>query len=832
MEQKVVTSQEISQLIDSNSRMLDFLVKSIFDTTSKPVLVVSKLSIVHSNISAVKVFGYSPKSLKELLITDIFEFETPGQRQNFVALFGSQKKNHQDVERCKVKQKNGKSIWVTPNVRRCLWNGKTAFFVSLIPVENVDDERNDSVNELELLALKNIDLAFWDYHPHKNQAYFSSGYTRALGYNSFESELTLSFWKTTLHPDSLADFSQNMLYTKSIQEPSFIWEYRIKNREGNYLWMRNQNQVIEWSKAGTPTRIVGVHTCIDEYKTVEMEKDSLQQTLTGFIKCTKEGVILLDERGVVVDWNQSMEVILQIKRDAAIGKAIDILCSPVDDTKLNGQSLLEELKELVSSIIRNGKNPIEHKCHEVKVSYSDESLLVFSVSLSIIHTQNGHRIAVTVKDVTESRHNNIKIEKSEERLKLALSAGNVGIWDYDFLTNVQYFSPMTFKLFGYLPGEVEPTEEFLKSIIHPEDTDRVSQQLNAFFVSGETLETELRTQRKDGSYIWILSKNRMIRNERGKKIRVTGTITDISRQKRNEIQLRQSQEHLTKNLRQHEILSEISYLLNSNKNFSTTINEVIKVIGRFTKASRVYIFENNQGKGITVNTFEWCNEGIEPQIDKLQDVPLDIITDWSRDTDYMTSRNLSEDLPPGFADMMIAQEIKSFIIFPLQIAGRSFGYIGFDECTYERAWERSEIELLKTISNLISFYYEREAIKKQHQLNEERVRELTDKLPQIIFEVSLTGRIIFLNQTGCFFFGISKEQVEAGEHIWHLFPLREIIKMKNMRDKVLEAIDLEPIRLEVQTAENHLKPMVFYIRPLVEGSEITSFSGIALQPED
>jgi PAS domain S-box-containing protein len=115
--------------------------------------------------------------------------------------------------------------------------------------------------------------------------------------------------------------------------------------------------------------------------------------------------------------------------------------------------------------------------------------------------------------------------------------------------------------------------------------------------------------------------------------------------------------------------------------------------------------------------------------------------------------------------------------------------------------------------------------------NEERYRELTEKLPQIIFEVSHDGRIDFLNLTGCDFFGVTKDQVEKGLFVWNLFPLREVVKMKNLRNNIIIASDLEPIRLEVKTAEKHIKPMVFFIRPRMEGGEFINFTGIALQPE-
>lgn len=47
------------------------------------------------------------------------------------------------------------------------------------------------------------------------------------------------------------------------------------------------------------------------------------------------------------------------------------------------------------------------------------------------------------------------------------------------------------------------------------------------------------------------------------------------------------------------------------------------------------------------------------------------------------------------------QEIKSIIVYPLNVGDRFFGFIGFDECSRIKQWERSELELLRTITGMI-----------------------------------------------------------------------------------------------------------------------------------
>jgi len=90
---------------------------------------------------------------------------------------------------------------------------------------------------------------------------------------------------------------------------------------------------------------------------------------------------------------------------------------------------------------------------------------------------------------------------------------------------------------------------------------------------------------------------------------------------------------------------------------------------------------------------------------------LDIVGNWAGESEYMISWNLAADLPSDFAELMIDQGMKSFLIFPLKISNLVFAHIGFDNCDHQRIWTKPEIDLLKTISNLISFSFKREQIK-------------------------------------------------------------------------------------------------------------------------
>jgi PAS domain S-box-containing protein len=826
-------SGKTSLLIDENIKLLDQLIKQIIDSSPKKLLIISDNKIVYANPKTIKALGINHKETKEIPVNEVLSSLQGGlQISHYLGMSASLRKTFTDDEPVKLLGKNGKEQWFRPSIRRCFWKGKSSIILALNDIDQpkLTDDSDQIKLQRNILALKASNQCVWDFNINNQNLYICSEFWAMLGHKPQDKSNNITAWQKLLHADSLESYTKLIESLKSKRDLPHTWEYRIKNKNNQYNWFVALWQVVEWDKFGTPLRLVGIHMDIDERKRTEIEREEHQKMLSGFIANSLDGLVIIDETGIVKEWNPVQEAITLINRKTMLDRSIWEIFQSFSATADPTAEYVGQLKDIFATLTHTGQNPWEGQVVSSTLNIKNQSPKLLQHTVFTIKTQNGVKVAITVNDVTESETYRIKIAKSEERLKLALAAGNVGIWDLDLITGEEYFSPMTFTIFGYRPLEVTPHDGFWKEIIHPDDIDWVVQKVKEFHLSGTSLEIELRMKKKDGSFIWVLSKNRILRDNQNKALRATGTISDITRQKNTEAELRQNEESLKKNLAQHEVISEVSYILNTNKSFREKNNEVITLLGEFTNSSRVYIFEDNPQRGITVNTHEWCNDDIEPQIDNLQDVPLSMVTDWVKDKEYLVSHDLEKDLPPAFAKMMIAQGIQSFMLFPLQVSGKSFGYIGFDECTTPRIWERHEIELLKTISNLISFSYERQIVQAQNKENEERYRELTEKLPQIIFEVSLEGRIDFLNQTGCDFFGISKERVKDGLFLGDIFPKRTLLIMRQLRNVVVNATSLEPITLEVETKEHYTELLTIYLRPRMVSGEIVNFSGIALQP--
>ncbi len=135
-------------------------------------------------------------------------------------------------------------------------------------------------------------------------------------------------------------------------------------------------------------------------------------------------------------------------------------------------------------------------------------------------------------DVTEKRLMEEELKASEEKFRLAMEASSDGLWDWNILTGVVYFSPAFANILE--EDHIEPVYESWESRLHPADKERTLASLKEH-ISGKTSHwrVETRLKRSDGSWKWVMDRGSVVEwDDAGKPARMIGSIVDISEQKR------------------------------------------------------------------------------------------------------------------------------------------------------------------------------------------------------------------------------------------------------------------------------------------------------------
>ena len=147
----------------------------------------------------------------------------------------------------------------------------------------------------------------------------------------------------------------------------------------------------------------------------------------------------------------------------------------------------------------------------------------------------------TYTDITEMRRQADAIRAAENRWSFALDSAGQGVWDFNVRTRTSYYSPMWKALLGYADDEIGIDDSgYWLTLVHPDDLPAVA-EANRRHLCGESdrFECEFRMAHKDGHWVWILDRGRVIeRDADGAPVRMIGTHTDISRQKEAEQEIR------------------------------------------------------------------------------------------------------------------------------------------------------------------------------------------------------------------------------------------------------------------------------------------------------
>jgi PAS domain S-box-containing protein len=145
---------------------------------------------------------------------------------------------------------------------------------------------------------------------------------------------------------------------------------------------------------------------------------------------------------------------------------------------------------------------------------------------------DSERVLILSRDISERKQGELALRESEERYSLAAQGANDGLWDWDITANKVYFSPRWKEMLGYAADDVGDTPKEWLSRLHPEDLERVQEEIDAH-LEGKTanFESEHRLRHKDGSYRWVLSRAVAVRGSdvgASKATRMTGWMTDSS----------------------------------------------------------------------------------------------------------------------------------------------------------------------------------------------------------------------------------------------------------------------------------------------------------------
>ena len=151
--------------------------------------------------------------------------------------------------------------------------------------------------------------------------------------------------------------------------------------------------------------------------------------------------------------------------------------------------------------------------------------------LERLNAELEHRVRARTSELEEST---ARLVESEQRRSMAIAAGKMGSWDWDWVNGDWMWDEGQYQICGVDPQHFQLTSENIQSLLHPQDALQLRRAFAQFAKGAKSYETEFRLKRPDGEIRWCVGTAAATIDRNGRVVRVSGVTVDITERKRAE----------------------------------------------------------------------------------------------------------------------------------------------------------------------------------------------------------------------------------------------------------------------------------------------------------
>jgi PAS domain S-box-containing protein len=312
-----------------------------------------------------------------------------------------------------------------------------------------------------------------------------------------------------------------------------IFENMVVTKSGKEKLVRWHNTFI----CDASNRIVGTLASGEDITERKRAEERLQQSERDLKQAQQVGKIgswRWDIKSNHLEWSDEMYHIFDIDKKTFTGYLPDVITQaihPDDRAKVEASN---------NSVSQKGK-PI---ALEYRIVLPDQSIrVVWGEAGELIRDEQGQPAVLTgiVQDITERKHSEEQLYQSEERLLLATNAASIGVWDWDIVHNNLVWDESMYRLYGIHQGDFAGAYQAFLACVHPDDAERVDQDVQAAIRGEKEYAPEFRIVWPDHSIRFIQANSKTFLDQDGNPQRMIGTNIDITERKQAEEALRKSE---------------------------------------------------------------------------------------------------------------------------------------------------------------------------------------------------------------------------------------------------------------------------------------------------
>ena len=249
----------------------------------------------------------------------------------------------------------------------------------------------------------------------------------------------------------------------------------------------------------------------------------VENSIHAFFLTTSDGKILETNQAAIDLFEYTAEEFKQLKNRQIIDNTFAVLLSGKQLCEKNGFTVTE-----ATGIKKSGLR------------------FAIEISATVFTDFSGDiKYSSIISDITVRKKAEAALQLSNERYNLVVKATKDLVWDWDLVTGEIYRSGNSLmNVYGHSSNDHIKKNKDWASFIHPLDKDRIKAQIDYYIDSAgeEDFNLEYRFRREDGTYMYINDKGYIIRNTKGKAIRIIGAAEDITERKKTALAIEESEQ--------------------------------------------------------------------------------------------------------------------------------------------------------------------------------------------------------------------------------------------------------------------------------------------------
>jgi PAS domain S-box-containing protein len=501
---------------------------------------------------------------------------------------------------------------------------------------------------------------------------------------------------------------------------------------------------------------------VNNRKIIKLFEEIFQKKFSSLEETSRKYKILLENSNdliIIINENFKFEYINQSVHYEKLGYTF---------SELIGTSVLDIIHpEDKKKILEASKKGFENGKFnsKVRIKHCEGKYLWVEVRGTSFRDPGGREKAIVVsKDISDQKEISLKLRKSEKKYKnLVENLFNVAMI-INLKGDILYVSPQIKSIFGYKESDLIGKKIF--EYIHPEDLPYVLEQFKELLTQKKLLSAEYRAKSKQGQYLWVQSKGKVI-DFADEKV-IIGTMRNINEKKIAQDKLRESKRRL-----RLFIDSSPDMFFLKNKNLKYLL--VNKVNAEF--------FGKKEKDIIGKTDFDFMNERSAKKC---------------RETDLKAINK---------RDMVIdIEEVNKKI--------------------YEtRKMPIFKNERVVGVGGIIRDITKRKEMEIKLKESEEKYREIAELLPDIIYEADKDGKLSYINPIAYQKFGYNESDLEDGIHIFDLISEDYLKKAKEQFNKILSGQITKPHEYLMVKEDGTKFYARVHSRPIIKEDQILGVRG-------